>query len=296
MKIGVIGLGNIGGAIAHNLVEDGHKVAVYDVDSSRAATLAEAGATALPSTAALGAASELTFASLPTPEAVEKTAAQWVDTATPDSVFVDLSTNAPDVVRRIGATLRERKCHLLEAPLTGGAPGAQARQLVFMVGGAREIYARARPVLDRLGRATFHLGELGLGNTAKLVNSLMAFSATWCSLEGLAIGAKAGIDVRTMVDVIRTSGTGNVFIDRMVEGINQRGRPPAFALALASKDAGLLVDLARGLAVPASVTAQIAQTLVAAVGAGLGQRDYTDWVELAERQSGVELRIAPGKP
>ena len=121
----------------------------------------------------------------------------------------------------------------------------------------------------------------------------MAFSATWLSLEGLAVAAKAGIDVRTMIDVIRTGGAGNIFTDRMVEGINERGRPTQFSLALAAKDAGLLLDVAREHGVPTPAAAQVAQAFVAAVGAGLGERDFTDIVELIERLAGVELRIAP---
>src|SRR5206468_12539874 len=154
--------------------------------------------------------------------------------------------------------------------------------------GARGLRARpARP--PEAGPRHLHVGPLGHGNTAKLVNSLMAFAATWVSLEGLAVAAKAGIDLRTMIDVIRTGGAGNFFTDRMVEGINERGRPTQFALALAAKDAGLLLDVAREAAVPVPVAAEVAQALVAAVGAGLGGRDFTDLVELIERQAGVTL-------
>jgi len=96
-----------------------------------------------------------------------------------------------------------------------------------------------------------------------------------------------------MIDVIRTGGAGNFFTDRMVEGINQRGRPTQFALALAAKDAGLLLDVAREAGVPAPVAAEVAQALVAAVGAGLGERDFTDIVELIERQAGVTLTLRP---
>jgi 2-hydroxy-3-oxopropionate reductase len=117
----------------------------------------------------------------------------------------------------------------------------------------------------------------------------------WSSLEGLAIAAKAGIDLRTMVDVIRTGGAGNFFTDRMVEGINERGRPAAFTLALASKDAGLLLDFAREAGVPTPVAAQVAQALVGAVGAGLGGRDFTDLVELIERQAGLKLHLPPAR-
>jgi 3-hydroxyisobutyrate dehydrogenase-like beta-hydroxyacid dehydrogenase len=237
--VGVIGLGNIGGAVAANLVADGHAVAVYDTDPARAAALAGKGATAVASVAAVAAASTVTFTSLPSPRVFEAVAGAWL--------------------------------------------------------GAAAAVARVSPLLERLGRATFHVGGLGLGNVAKLVNSLMAFSATWLSLEGLAVAAKAGIDVRTMIDVIRSGGAGNMFTDRMVEGINERGRPTQFSLALAAKDAGRLLDVAREYGVPTPAAAQVAQAFVAAVGASLGERDCTDIVEVIEPLAGVELRIAPPK-
>jgi len=292
-NVGVIGLGNIGGAIAANLVADGHTVAVFDTDAGRRDKLSAAGAHGAADAAAVGRAAEITFTSLPTPSVFERVADEWLTSAAPGSILVDLSTNAPATVRAVGRRLAASGRHLLEAPLTGGAPGAQARMLVFMVGGDSAVFERVRPLLEKLGRATFHVGELGLGNVAKLVNSLMAFSATWISLEGLAVAAKAGIDVRTMIDVIRTGGAGNIFTDRMVEGINERGRPTQFSLALAAKDAGLLLDVAREHAVPTPAAAQVAQAFVAAVGAGLGERDFTDIVELIERQAAVQLRIRP---
>lgn len=293
--LGFIGLGNIGAAIASNLLEDGHALTVHDTDTSRADSLQERGATAVATPAEVAAVSEITFTSLPTPAIVEQVAAAWADGATANSILVDLSTNAPATVRAIGQALAARGCHLLEAPLTGGAPGAQMRMLVFMVGGDAATFERCEPLLARLGRATFHVGALGLGSTAKLINSLMAFSATWVSLEGLAIANKSGIATRTMIEIIRAAGTGNIFTDRMVEGINERGRATQFALSLAAKDAGLLVDVAREYGVPVPVAAGIAQALVSAVGAGLGERDFTDLVELIERQAGVELRIEPEK-
>jgi 3-hydroxyisobutyrate dehydrogenase-like beta-hydroxyacid dehydrogenase len=208
-------------------------------------------------------------------------------------VLVDLSTNAPAAVRALGAKLAARGCALLEAPLTGGAPGAKARMLVFLVGGEPATFERCQPLLAKLGRATFHFGPLGTGNTAKLVNSLLAFTSTWVSLEGLAIAARGGLDLRTLVEAVRTGGAGNFFIDRMVEGINQRGRPAQFALALAAKDAGLVADLAREAGVPAPVAAQIAQVLGKAAAGGLGAHDWSDLVQWMEREAGLELRLPP---
>ncbi|HVN85171.1 MAG TPA: NAD(P)-dependent oxidoreductase [Candidatus Binatia bacterium] len=292
-RVGVIGTGNIGSAIAANLIADGHQVAIYDADPQHCERLIAAGAIGASSAAAVGHQSEVTFTSLPSAAAMEAVAHEWCEGAAPGSILVDLTTNAPSTVRRVGVRLSANGRHLLEAPLTGGAPGAQARMLVFMVGGDHAVYTRCKPLLDRLGRANFHLGPLGAGNTAKLVNSLLAFSATWVSLEGLAVAAKAGIDLRTMIDVIRTGGAGNFFTDRMVEGINERNRPTTFSLALAAKDAGLLLDLARDVAAPVPVAAEIAQVFVAAVSAGLGERDFTDLVELIERQANVAVRLPP---
>ncbi len=292
-RLGVIGLGNIGGAIAANLVADGHHVSVFDLQAERLHALVGLGARAARSPGEVATRSRVTFLSLPDPGAVDDVAAAWLEEAPADTVLADLSTNAPAAIRALGGRVAAKGCHLLEAPLTGGSPGAQARALVFMVGGEASVVDRVRPILERLGRAVFHVGPLGLGNVAKLVNSLMAFSATCVALEGLALAQRSGIDVRTMVEVINTSGTGNLFTTRMVEGINERGRPAQFTLALAAKDAGLLLAEARDAAVPMPVAAQVAQSLVAAVAAGLGERDFTDFVEAIERQTGVQLRIAP---
>lgn len=290
-RIGVIGLGNIGGAIARNLVEEGHSVVVHDLDPARCRAIT--GARFASGATEVAAESDVTFTSLPTPAIMETVADAWLAGASPESVLVDLSTNAPTIVRNVGRRLQTRGCELLEAPLTGGAPGAQARMLVFMVGGERAVFERCRPLLDKLGRATFYMGPLGLGNVAKLVNSLMAFAATWFSLEGLAVACKSGIDLRDMVDVIRTGGAGNIFTDRMVEGINERGRPTSFSLSLAAKDAGLLLDVARETGVPIPAAAQVAQAFVAAIACGLGDRDFTDLVELIERQADVRLELRP---
>lgn len=295
MRIGVIGLGNIGGAIAANLLEDGHEVAVFDLDPARRDALAEAGAHAAASAGDVARASEITLASLPTPEVVTDAAERWLAGAPPGAVLVDLPTNAPRAVRDLGEHLEEAGCHLLECPLTGGAVGAKTRKLVFMVGGDAEVFERCRPVLERLGRATFHLGELGRGNVAKLVNSLLAFTATWVSLEGLSMAAAAGIDLRTMVEIVRTGGASNFFMDRMVEEIGARGRPPQFALGLAAKDARLIVDTALRLGVPTPVAGAIAQVFVQAVRSGLGDRDWSDIVEFAEAQADTRLELAPAR-
>lgn len=290
-RVGVVGLGNIGGAIAANLVADGHEVIVTDLDPARSSAIS--GAAAVGSVAEVGAASEVTFTSLPTPEVVQGAAREWAGAAAAGSVLVDLSTTLPATNRAIAEALAASGHRFVEAPLTGGAVGAEKRALVFMVGGPDDAVAQVRPLLESLGRATFHLGPVGTGTTMKLVNSLLAFSCTWASLEGLAMAVSAGVDVRTAVEVVRTGGASNFFIDRAVEGIDVRERPTQFALALAAKDAGLIRDVADAAGTSAAMAAAMVEVLSEAVERGLGERDWSDLVVAAEARSGVALSFSP---
>jgi 3-hydroxyisobutyrate dehydrogenase-like beta-hydroxyacid dehydrogenase len=197
------------------------------------------------------------------------------------------------VVRAVAARTEEAGHAFVEAPLTGGAAGARRRTLVFIVGGDEAAVARVRPLLDTVGRATFHLGPVGCGNVGKLVNSLVAFSATWASMEGLALGARHGIDLRTLIDVVKTSGPSNFFLDRGVEGIDERGRPTEFALELAAKDAGLMLEVGRDAGIPLPIASAVHQVLVSAKGMGLGDHDWSDLVEVMEGATGVRLHLGP---
>ena len=127
----------------------------------------------------------------------------------------------------------------------------------------------------------------------KLVNSLIAVTCTWASLEALSMAVAGGIDVRTAVEVVKTGGASNFFIDRAVEGINQRDRPAQFALALAAKDAGLIQEVAAGHGVSSAMATAMVDVLQDVVARGLGDHDWSDLVVAAEQRSGVELTIAP---
>ncbi len=290
-RVGVIGLGNIGGAIAANLVADGDEVAVADLDPARVAAIE--GATG-GNVAAVAGASEITLTSLPAPEDVAAVASAWAAAAPAGAILLDLSTSSPAANQALAETLAATGHHFVEAPLTGGAIGARNRKLVFMVGGDDEPVARCLPVLARLGRATFHLGPVGAGTTMKLVNSLLAFTCTWVSLEGLSLAAAAGLDLRTAVDVVRTGGATNFFIDRWVDGIDTRGRPAEFALTLAAKDARLIEEVAAGSGIPAPVAAAVSGVLADALARGLGDHDWSDLVIAAEARAGRPLTL--GEP
>jgi 3-hydroxyisobutyrate dehydrogenase-like beta-hydroxyacid dehydrogenase len=130
----------------------------------------------------------------------------------------------------------------------------------------------------------------------KLANSLLAMACTWASFESLSLAAKAGIDLRTAVEVIRTAGVTNFYIDRGVEGINVRGKPAEFTLELAAKDAGLINEIAAATGVPVEIARAARSLLDDAVARGLGDHDWTDLVLAAEARAGVDLHISPQRP
>ena len=293
-RLGFIGLGNIGGGVSSNLVSDGHQVTVYDTDRTRVEKLVADGAEGAANPAEVAAASDITFLSLPSPAIMQTVAAEWLDGANgSEKVLVDLTTNSPATVRAVGARLAGAGAQLLEAPVTGGAIGARNRSLVFIIGGDPELVRRVVPLLETIGRGTYHLGPLGCGNVGKLVNSLMAFTTQVVAYEGLALGARYDIDLRTLVEMLRFSGGAHSYLERRVEEINERGRPSDFTIDLATKDAGLMLEAGRDVAVPLPVASAVHQTMVLAKAQGLGPRDISDLVEVAERALGVELRLPP---
>jgi 3-hydroxyisobutyrate dehydrogenase-like beta-hydroxyacid dehydrogenase len=293
-RLGFIGLGNIGGGVSANLVSDGHQMTVHDTERSRVDQLVAAGAKGAASPAEVAAASDITFLSLPTPAIMQSVAAEWLDGAAgTGKVLVDLTTNSPATVRAVGARVAAAGAHFLEAPVTGGAIGARNRTLVFIVGGDPELAARVAPLLETIGRGTYHLGPLGCGNVGKLVNSLMAFTTQVVAYEGLALGARYHIDLRTLVEMLRFSGGAHSYVERRVEEINERGRPSDFTIDLATKDAGLMLEAGRDVSVPLPVASAVHQTMVLAKAQGLGSHDISDLVEVVERVLGIELRLPP---
>src|SRR5579884_1288591 len=298
--VGFVGLGNIGGALAANLLADGHRLTVLDVDPAKVAGLVESGAEAVTSVGEVAEAAAVTFLSLPTPEVMEAVTEEWLAAAASagsGKVLVDLTTNSPAVVRAMGRRVAAAGAQLVEAPLTGGAPGARNRQLVFMVGCDDDAaFERVAPLLHALGRGTFRMGPLGSGNVGKLANSLHAFASMWVTLESLALAEKSGVDLRTLVDMLRVAGGATPYLNSRVDGIGTRGRPPEFTLALAAKDAGLMVETGRAVGAPMPLASALREVLDFATANGLGALDINDLVEVTERLAGVRLELRPSDP
>lgn len=290
MQLGFIGTGNIGNPMARNLIKTGHPLVVNDLREQAAANLIELGASWAPSPAAVAAQSEVVFTSLPGPIEVERvlTGADGILAgARPGSVYFDLSTNAPSVARRLAAVAAERGVTYLDAPVSGGVIGAERATLAVMVGGDRQAFETHRPLLEAIGANIFHLGDVGMGCAAKLVNNLVALSVTHVINEALVAGIKAGIDAGTLYEVMNVASATR-FVQGVPRLLERKFDDVSFALRLAAKDVGLAVGMGRELGVPMPVSAATEQALLAAVAAGFGDKASNASLLALEALAGVQ--------
>ncbi len=255
MKVGFIGIGNMGGPMCRNIItKSNHQVTVFDLNAAAVKTCTDLGATAGASVADVTRGADIVMTSLPMPRDVETVTLGdngVLANITPGQTYIDLSTNAPSMVKKIGAAMAAKGIAMLDAPVSGGVVGAEAGTIAIMVGGDRKVFDDALPVLQSFSANVIHMGELGTGTVAKLVNNMMAFCNMAAAAEGLMLGVTAGLDPHKLVQVIASSsGNSNafkMFSDRALKG---QFSPPSFALDLAHKDLHLALELADELDVP----------------------------------------------
>lgn len=293
MKIGFIGVGNMGGPMCRNIVKNtNHEVAIFDLNADALARCVEVGGTAAGSVAEAVADADVVMTSLPRPADVEAVAlgpGGIGEHARPGTVHFDLSTNSPIVARRIAEALARKGITMLDAPVSGGVAGAEAGTLAVMVGGDHAAFEAHLALLRSFAANPIHMGDVGTGSTAKLVNNMMAFCNMAAAAEGLMLGAAAGIDLDKLATVIRTSsGNSHIFQkfgDRALSGRYEA----AFALDLAYKDLHLALELADELGVPTPAGAQTHNLMRLARGLGFGGEDSSSVVRVYEQALGRSL-------
>jgi 3-hydroxyisobutyrate dehydrogenase len=295
MKIGFIGTGNMGYLMARNLQKAGHALVVRDLRREACEPLIAAGAAWADTPKALAEASEVVFGSLPKPADVEQVflgADGLLAGMRPGQAYFDLTTSEPLTTRRLAAIAAEKGVHFLDAPVSGGKPGAENATLAVMVGGDKEAFERHLPLLNTIGKNVFHMGGPGNGNVAKLVNNMISFCNRTAAVEGLLIGAKAGVDPVTLVNCIRASSGSSSSLGFLETTLFQRNFAPSFTLDLATKDIGLAIDLARALQVPLTVAPVVQQLMIRGLVQGWANESSTRVATLQEQAAGVELRAA----
>lgn len=253
MQLGFIGVGNIGTPMCRHLIEAGHDVLVYDVSANNLARIVNLGAQAADSPRAVAQACDIVFSSLPGPQEIEQVALGEdgiIAAARPGLVYVDLSTNAPATAQEVCAALAEKGVIMLDAPVSGGVVGAEQGTLAVMVGGDQKTFETCKPLLEHIGANVFHVGDIGSGCVAKLVNNMLAFINTLAASEGMALGTKAGVDPHVLYDIVQASSGASWAMNQFPNKVFAGDFTPGFTIDLAYKDLRLALEMGDHLSVP----------------------------------------------
>jgi len=291
MKIGFIGLGAMGGPMAANLQRAGHELTVNDLRKVEGFPRWAQGA------AEAAAGCEVLFTSLPGPAEVEAIAAPVRGAISRGAAWFDLSTNSPDVVRRIHAEMAKRGVHFLDAPVSGGPKGAQSGKLAIWVGGDREPYEKFLPILKSIGDQPLYVGPIGAGSVAKLAHNCASFSVQAALAEIFTLGVKAGVEPVALLKALRQGATGRKrTFDRLPEHwLPGRFDPADFTVRLAHKDATLALQMARDFGVPMRIGEIALGELAACIERGWAERDSRVAMTLQEERAGVSVRVPAEK-
>ena len=268
--VGMIGLGLMGKPMATNLLKAGFSVMVWNRTRSKADELVRGGARPAGTPREAAASADVLITVVSDPPALEEVlwgAGGALEGLRRGSTYVDSSTVAPSLARRIAAACAERGVEFLDAPVTGGTWGAEKGELVFMVGGKRETLERVAPVLGAMGKRWFHLGPSGAGQTVKLAMNMILALQVDALAEALALVTTAGVPGESLVEVMQSSMARSPLLDIKAPMILKRDYSPSFPLRLMHKDLGLAIELANQLGVPLPATAAVREVYSAVKGA-----------------------------
>ncbi|CAN5669433.1 3-hydroxyisobutyrate dehydrogenase [soil metagenome] len=254
MKVGFIGVGNMGGPMCRNIImRSNHQVTVFDLNAAALKTCTDLGATGARSVAEVTQGADVVMTSLPMPkdvEAVTMGEGGILAHLAKGQTYIDLSTNAPSMVKKIGAAMAAKGIAMLDAPVSGGTTGAEAATIAIMVGGDKKVFDDALPVLQSFSANVIHMGGLGMGTAAKLVNNMLAFCNAAAAAEGLMLGVTAGLDPEKLIQVVSSSSGNSHAFGNLAKRALSGEFSASFALDLAYKDLHLALELGDELNVP----------------------------------------------
>ena len=290
--VGFIGLGNMGQPMALNLAKHGFPLVVHDIDPAKVEPLRARGATVVESPAGVAAATDRTISMVETTAQAESVIAGErgiVHAAKPRHIVISMSTIDPLAARRLADTLAARGIAMLDAPVSGGTERAKTGELSIIAGGDAATFEACRDLFKAMGTKIFHVGGLGQGLAMKLVNNMLVQVNLVAVAEALVLGVKAGLDPKTIYEVVRVStGTSSAF-ERGGARMLARDFSPAGTVDISFKDQELETAFAKQLGAPlllANVSQQVYQM---ARAAGLGKQDGTAIIQVLERLAGVRV-------
>jgi 2-hydroxy-3-oxopropionate reductase len=291
--IGIIGLGKMGKPIAHHMLKAGYPVVVHNRSQAAVEDMVAAGAAKASTPREVASQCEFIITSLPdapTVEAVCLGTNGIHEGATKDSILIDTSTNHPEISRRIAVSLREREMYALDAPVSGGEPGAIAGTLSIMVGGDEGAFKRAIPVLEKFGRTITYMGSSGSGQLTKLANQIIVALNYAAMGEGLVLGAKAGLDPEKLLRVFLGGQAQSRCLELKGEKVINGNYEPGGRLTLHIKDLQYALDTAKSYGVPLLFTSLVQQCFEATKAAGRGDWDHSAVITLLEDLAGTKIR------
>ncbi len=294
--VGFIGLGNMGSGMTRNLLAAGFPLVVNDIRPEAATELIGRGARWADTPAQTAAESDVVITMLPTPRHVDEVVngpSGILAGIRDGGTWIDMSTSVPDVADTVRRAHASRGLHILDAPVSGMSVGAANGMLQIFVGGEASDVERLRPVFEAMGdpERILHVGGPGAGYAVKLMINQLWFSHLVATAEVLAIGVKAGVELDVLRDSLIASPANSNFVQNDVLSVLDHGDyDEGFAIALACKDLGLSIDLARSVGVPAELSALVEQVYRRAKAQYGDRAGEMTPVKLYEDLIGVDLR------
>ena len=296
MKVGFIGLGTMGGGMALNIRKGGYDMVVHDINRDAAKRHIDAGCTWADSPKELGAQCDVVFTSLPGPPEVEAVATGpngLIEGMKQGSVWFDMSTNSPTVMRRLNATFAAKGIDVLDTPVSGGPAGANSGKLAIWAGGNRETFDQQKELLDCMGDQVAYIGAIGAGSVAKLVHNCAGYAVQTALAEVFTMGVKAGVPPLPLWEAIRQGAGGR---RRTFDGLagafmSNQFEPASFQLKLAHKDVRLATELAKEMGVPMRLSNMALEELTEAMNRGWATKDSRVAMVLQKERAGVQIEV-----
>lgn len=285
-RVGFVGLGLMGLPMARRVLRAGFRLTVHNRTAAKAAPLVAEGAEQAATPAEAAARSDIVITMVTdSPDVVAVVGGDrgLLAGAAPGTTWIDMSTISPEVTRRLGAAAAAGGVECLDAPVSGGPPGAEAGTLSIMAGGRREVLDACRPLLQVMGTTIVHVGELGAGQVTKACNQVVIAATLAGIAEALVLGARAGVEPALIREALMGGYAGSRLLEVHGERMIKHAFQPGFFVRLHDKDLHIVIEMARSLAVSAPVTALAAQHFNALVADGDGELDNSAMVKVYER-------------
>ncbi len=292
-KIGFVGLGIMGAPMAKNMIDAGYEVSAYDIIEPNLNKVVEQGAFKACCPKEVSEKSDITIIMVqnsPQSESAVLGEEGALEGASEGDLIIDMSSISPLVSQKISEQCESKGVKFLDAPVSGGEPGAIEGTLAIMTGGTSTDFERAKPIFDVLGASSVLCGEVGAGNYTKLANQMIVGANIHILAEALTLTTKAGLDPETVFNAIKGGLAGSNVMNTKAPMMYERNFNPGFRIELHLKDITNAMETANELQLPLQVTSNLHQVLKSLVIEGNGKDDHSGILKFVENQSGVEVK------